>query len=216
MKSFAIIGLGLFGSHLAKTLYNDGYNVLVIDQNEKLIEQIADEVTRAVIIDAKDRKALQQLGINKYDCVIVAISGDLSTSVLITMNLKALNVPRIICKVQNNTDKEVLETLGASSCIIPEHIGATKLAKTLEDKNVLDYIQLSDDHSIIEFSVPASWVGHSIIDLGIRSKYSVNIICIKNNGTIHVDFNPADLLTADDELVIIGKNADLDRLQKIK
>lgn len=216
MKSFAIIGLGLFGTHLAKTLYNDGYNVLVIDQNEKIIEQIADEVTRAVIVDAKDRKALLQLGINKYDCVIVAISGDLATSVLITMNLKALNVPKIICKVQNDTDKEVLETLGASSCIIPEHIGATKMAKTLEDKNVLDYIQLSNDHSIIEFSTPAIWIGHSIIELSIRSKYSVNIICIKNNGIIHVDFNPADPLTEADELVIIGKNADLDRLQKIK
>lgn len=216
MKSFAIIGLGLFGTHLAKTLFNDGNNVLVIDQNEKVVEQIADEVTRAVIMDAKDRKALSQLGISKYDCVIVAVSGDLATSVLVTMNLKALNVPKIICKVQNTTDKEVLETLGASLCIIPEHIGATKLAKTLEDKNVLDYIQLSDNHSIIEFSTPASWVGHSIIELGIRSKYSVNIISIKNNGIIHVDFNPADLLTENDELVIIGKNADLDRLQKIK
>lgn len=216
MKSFAIIGLGLFGTHLAKTLSNDGYNVLVIDQNEKVIEQIADEVARAVVTDAKDRNALSQLGINKYDCVIVAISGDLATSVLITMNLKALNVPKIICKVQSSTDKEVLETLGATSCIIPEHIGATKTAKTLEDRNVLDYIQLSDDHSIIEFSTPSSWIGHSIIELGIRSKYSVNIICIKNNGVIHVDFNPADLLTADDELVIIGRNASLDRLQKIK
>ena len=216
MKSFAIIGLGLFGTHLAKTLYNDGYNVLVIDQNEKIIEQIADEVTRAVIVDARDRKALLQLGINKYDCVVVAISGDLATSVLITMNLKALNVTKIICKVQNDTDKEVLETLGASSCIIPEHIGATKLAKTLEDKKVLDYIQLSDDHSIIELSTPASWIGHSIIELSIRSKYSVNIIGVKNSGIIHVDFNPADPLSEADELVIIGKNAALDKLQKIK
>lgn len=216
MKSLAIIGLGLFGTHLAKTLYNDGYNVLVIDQNEKIIEQVADEVTRAVIVDARDRKALLQLGINKYDCVVVAISGDLATSVLITMNLKALNVTKIICKVQNDTDKEVLETLGASSCIIPEHIGATKLAKTLEDKKVLDYIQLSDDHSIIELSTPASWIGHSIIELSIRSKYSVNIIGVKNSGIIHVDFNPADPLSEADELVIIGKNAALDKLQKIK
>ncbi len=216
MKSFAIIGLGLFGTQLAKELYEAGNNVLIIDQNEKLVEQVADEVTRAVCLDAKDRTALSQLGINKYDCVIVAVSGDLATSVLVTMNLKALNVPEIICKVQSDTDREVLEALGATSCIIPEHIGATKLSKKITGRNVIDFTQLSENHSIIEMLTPEGWVGHSIIDLNIRSKYHVNVIGIRNNGTLRVDFNPAENLVAEDELIIIGRNEHLDKLQRIK
>lgn len=216
MKSYAIIGLGLFGIQLAKELYSAGGNVLAIDQNEKLTDQIADHVTQAACLDAKDRDALSQLSINKYDCVIVAMSGDLATSVLITMNLKALNVPNIICKVQKDTDKEVLEALGATSCIIPEHIGATKLSKQITGRNVLDFTQLSDDHSIIEISTPACWIGKNLVELHIRSKYHVNIIGIRNNNRIHVDLNPAEILSEQDKLIIIGNNDHLNRLQKFK
>lgn len=216
MKSFAIIGLGLFGTQLAKELYNYGNNVLVIDSNVKIIEQIADDVSCAVCLDAKDRIALSNLGINKYDCVIVALSGDLATSVLITMNLKALNVKQIICKVQNDTDKEVLETLGASTCIIPEHIAATKLSKKLLDNNILDFTQLSDNHSMVEMSVPTNWINKSLIELNIRKAYRVNIIGIKTQEKLRVDFDPAEALQPSDILLIIGNNSYLDKLQKIK
>ena len=131
MKSFAIIGLGLFGSQLAMDLFNEGHNVLVIDNDENIIEKIADRVSKAVTVDAKNREALSQLGIQKYDCVIVCTSNDLATSVIITMNLKALKVQKIICKVRDETDKEVLETLGASMCIVPEHVAAMKLSSIL-------------------------------------------------------------------------------------
>lgn len=216
MKSFAIIGLGLFGTQLAKELYDHGNNVLVIDSNETIIEQIADHVSRAICMDAKDRIALSNLGINKYDCVIVALSGDLATSVLVTMNLKALKVPQIICKVQNNMDKEVLETLGASTCIIPEHIAATKLSKKLIGNHILDFTQLSDNHSIVEMSVPTSWINKSIIDLKVRTNYKVNIIGIKNNNGIKVDFDSTEQLLSSDILLIIGNNTSIDKLLKIK
>lgn len=216
MKSFAIIGLGLFGTQLAKELYNSGNNVLVIDSNDNIIEQIADDVSRAVCLDAKDRAALSNLGINKYDSVIVALSGDLATSVLITMNLKALNVKEIICKVQNDTDKEVLETLGATTCIIPEHIAATKLSKKLLGNHILDFTQLSDDHSIVEMTVPNSWINKSVTELNVRTTYRLNIIGIKNNNKIIVDFNPAEALKPSDILLIIGNNSSLEKLQKIR
>lgn len=215
MKSYAIIGLGLFGTQLAKELYDDGNSVLAIDINERLIEDISDDVSRAVCVDAKDRNALSQLGISKYDCVIVALSGDLATSVLVTMNLKALNAKKIICKVKNDADREVLETLGASSCIIPEHIAATNLSKKLTGKNVLEFIQLSENYSIIEMATPACWVGKNIISLNIRSKYGVNVIGIRNSGTISVDFDPTEELKETDELIIIGNNLQIDRLQKL-
>lgn len=216
MKSFAIIGLGLFGTQLAKELYNDGYSVLAIDSNEKSINQIADSVTRAACLDAKDRTALSQLGINKYDCVVVALSGDLAASVLVTMNLRALNTRQIICKVQNDTDREVLETLGADTCIIPEHIAATKMAKRLTGRNVIDFTQLSEDCSIIEISAPASWVGKTIMELNVRSKYRVNIIGIRAGGITRVDISPNDILANTDELIIIGDNAHIEKVIKLK
>lgn len=215
MKSFAIIGLGLFGTKLARELFEAGNTVLAIDQNEQIINNIADSVTRAVVLDAKDRSGLSQLGINKYDCVVVAVSRDLATSVLVTMNLKALNVPKIICKVQSSTDQEVLEKLGATTCIIPEHIAASKLTRKLTGRNVIDFTQLSEDHSIVEMSTPESWVGKSIIELKIRSHYKVNIIGIRSSGKMIADFDPSVVLSHSDELIIIGNNKNLDKLLKI-
>lgn len=215
MKSFAVIGLGLFGTQLAKGLFQAGYNVLAIDSNEDNIDNIADAVTRAVVMDAKNREALAQLGIHKYDCVIVATSNDLANSVLITMNLKALMVPHIICKVQNKTDEEVLETLGASSCIIPEHIAADKLARKLTSKHIIDFTQLEGDYSIVEIEIPSSWVGKSIVALNVRAQYSVNIIALRHNGKMAVDFDPTAPLSENDVLFMVGHNKSLDKIQKL-
>ncbi|MCR5595398.1 MAG: TrkA family potassium uptake protein [Lachnospiraceae bacterium] len=216
MKSFAVIGLGLFGTQLAVDLFNEGNNVLAIDSAENNIERIADHVSKAVTLDAKNRESLAQLGINKYDCVIVCTSTDLATSVIITMNLRALNVPKIICKVQNDTDKEVLEALGASTCIIPEHVAALKLSKQLISNNVVDFTQLSEDYSIMEIIVPSVWTGKSIIDLNVRSQYGLNIIGIRHNDKLEVDFQPTYELQSNDELIIVGSNKNLSKIQKLR
>ncbi len=216
MKSFAVIGLGLFGTKLAKELYEDGHNVLVIDNDEDSIEKIADKVTKAVTLDAKNRDSLAQLKINKYDCAIVCTANDLATLVIVTMNLKALQVPRIICKVQNETDQEVLEALGANQCIIPEHDAANNLCKRLTSRHVLDFMQLSEEHGIMEIAIPENWKNKSIIDLKIRSQYGLNIIGIKHNDVLSVDFEPTYVLQPSDELVVIGNNDNLEKLEKLK
>ncbi|MGN0346980.1 MAG: potassium channel family protein [Lachnospiraceae bacterium] len=216
MKSFAIIGLGLFGTQLARDLYDAGHNVLAIDMDEERVENIADYVTQAVSLDAKNRELLAQVGIQKYDCVVMSITGDLATSVLITMNLKALGVPQIICKVQNETDREILEILGASYCLIPEHIAANKMAKKLTSRNIIDFTQLSDEYSIMELAVPSSWVGKSIIDINIRVHYGVNVIGKRSNGSLEVTFDPKVPFQAGEELIVIGSNRNLDKLQKTK
>ena len=216
MKSFAIIGLGLFGTQLARALYDAGHSVLAIDSDSERVENIADYVTQAVSLDAKNRELLLQVGIQKYDCVVMSITSDLATSVLITMNLKALGVPQIICKVQNETDQEILETLGASYCLIPEHIAANKMAKKLTSRNIIDFTQLSDEYSIMELTVPASWIGKSIIEINVRVHYGVNVIGKRSAGHLEVNFDPKLPLEAEDELIVIGSNRDLDKLQKLK
>ncbi len=216
MKSFAVIGLGLFGGQLARELYDEGHNVLVIDSDVNAIERIADHVSKAVAFDAKNRESLEQMKIDKYDCVIVCSANDLATSVIITMNLKALNVPKIICKVQNETDQEVLEALGANQCIIPEHVAATNLSKKLTSRHVVDFMQLSEEHGIMEIMMPQSWVGKSILELNVRSHYGLNIIGIKHNDHLWVDFEPKYVLRAEDELIVIGNNNNLARIEKLK
>lgn len=214
MNSFAIIGLGLFGEQLASDLYSAGHQVLAIDKSEKKIEAIADSVNKAVTLDATDRDALSYIGIQKYDCVVVSISGDLASSVLITMNLAALKVPYIVCKVKSDTDKEVLEKLGASYCIFPEQVAAIKLSRKLVSRNLIDFTIISDNHSIIEICVPHSWIGKNIAELNIRSQYGVNIIALKDRGEIIVNLNPFEPLKSSDILIIIGSNKNIERLQR--
>lgn len=215
MKSYVVIGLGLFGLETATKLYEQGENVLVIDTNEELVNEYVNKVGRAIIADAKKRDVLKQLGVDKYDCAIVATTSDLATSVLVTMNLKALGVKEIICKVQNETDMEVLETLGATQVIIPEKIAADRLCMRMTQPNVLEYIEVSDKHGIIELEVPRAWVGKSIIDIDIRAKYGVNVMAIKKNGEVEVSFDPKVKLKATDVIVMIGSKKSLNKIQEI-
>ena len=128
MKSYVVIGLGRFGAELATRLYACGEEVMVIDTNEQLIDKIADRVTRAVAADARDADVLKKLGVENFDRAIVAVGSDLAASALITMNLKSLNVPFIMCKAHDDTYKDILEKLGANRVIIPEREVADKLA----------------------------------------------------------------------------------------
>lgn len=216
MKSYVVIGLELFGIQTALGLYEQGVEVLVIDTNEKLVNEYANKVNRAIIADPKDRDALKQIGVDKYDCVIVDTTSDLATSVIVTINLKALGIKEIICQAQDERDKEVLETLGATKVIIPEKIAADRLCKKLIRPNVLDYIEVSDKYGIIEVETPKSWVGKSVIELEIRAKYGVNVIAIKKGDEIEVAFNPREALKEEDVIVILGDNNSLNMVQGVQ
>lgn len=215
MKSYVVIGLGLFGTQLALQLYEQGENVMAIDINPEVIDEYANQVSRAVVADAKRRDVLKQLGVDKCDAAIIGMTSDLATSVLITMNLKALGVNEIICKAQSETDMEVLETLGVTQVIIPEKIAADRLCRRLSRPNVLEYIELSEEYGIIEMQVPKSWVGRSIIDLNVRAKYNVNVIAMKRQNDIKVSFNAKLGLNEEDILVLVGENKALEKVQNI-
>ena len=215
MKSYAVIGMGLFGSQIAMELYKKGANVMAIDTNASLIEKYAGNVTKAVVADAKKRDVLRKLGVDKCDCAIVALTSDLASSVLITMNLKALGIKQIICKSKDDTDKEVLETLGATNIVIPEKMSAERLSVKLLKPNVMDYIELSDNCGIVEIQAPQAWINHSIIDLNIRAKFGVNVIGIKKGSQMNVSFDGKTLLEEGDVLVLVGDNKNLNKIQSV-
>ena len=215
MKSFIVIGLGRFGTETALSLCRQGCEVLAVDSSNELIQQVSDQVTQAVVADARDKDVLRALDAKSFDCGIVAIGGSLADSVLATMNLKELGVPYIVCKAHDETHSQVLKKLGADKVVIPEKENANRLAKSLSSANVLDYIELSEDYGIIDIPMPESWDGKSLIELNVRAKLGVNILAVKNGSDITVSPAADFRLSKGNVLVVLGDNAALKAIQKL-
>jgi trk system potassium uptake protein TrkA len=215
MKSFVIVGLGRFGSEAAKRLCQQGCEVLVIDTSSELVQDISNEVTQAVVGDARDKEVLRRLGVKDFDCAIVAIGDSLADSVLATMNLKELGVPYIVSKAYDDTHREILIKLGADRVVIPEKENAVRLAKSLASHNVLDYIELSEDYGIIDIPAPAPWHAKSLIELNVRAKLGVNILAVKRAGEITVSPSADFRIAQGDVLVVLGDSAALKAVQKL-
>lgn len=215
MKTFLVIGLGRFGTSVAKCLHELGNEVMVIDENAEQVQRISDLVTYAVVADARDEEVLESLGARNYDCAIIAIGDNLAASILITLNLKSLGVPQIICKAKDEQQKRALEKIGADRIVIPEREMGLKLAQSLTSASVLDYIELSSKCGIIEVKTPASWVGKDLRSINVRVKYGVNVIALRKNEEIVVSFSPDYALQKDDVLVIIGTNEQLTDVEKL-
>lgn len=217
MKSYLVVGMGRFGSSVALRLRELGNEVLVIDEAAENIQPLADQVTYAVVGDARDEEVLRSLGVKNFDCAIVAIGEDLAASILVTLNLKSLGVPLVICKAPNELHKRALEKVGADRVVIPEREMGIKLAQNLVSSSVLDYIELSRECGIAEIITPAAWVGKSVRELNVRAKFGVNIIALRDESSdsITVNMGPEYVLKQDDVMVILGNNEDLLRVQQL-
>ena len=215
MNSSVVIGLGRFGTEMAVKLYDCGEDVLAIDTNDTLIDKIADRVTRAVAADARDPDVLKKLGVENFDRAVVAVGSELASSALIIMNLKALNVPYIICKAYDDTYKDILEKLGADRVIIPEREAADKLALGLTHAGVMEYIELSDEFGIVEMEPIPEWVGKTVRELELRTRYGVNVIAVRSDAdtiTIPPDIDtpiPGNVI-----MVMLGKYEMFEHLRK--
>lgn len=215
MKSYIVIGLGRFGSEVARRLCQLGCEVLAVDSSSELVQEISNDVTHAVVADGRDKSVLRALGAGNFDAGIVAIGDNLAASVLATMNLKELGVPRIVCKAKDDTHRQVLRKLGADQVVIPEQEQAYRLARSLSSQNVLDYIELSEDYGIIDLPAPDSWTGKSLKDLNVRAKLGVNILAVKRNSKINVSPAADYTINKGDVLVILGDTAALNAVQKL-
>lgn len=204
MKTYVVIGLGRFGSCVARQLCTLGGEVLAIDTSSELVQQISGDVTSSVVADAQDKDVLKALGVGDCDCAVVAIGDDLGASVLATMNLKELGVPYIVCKAHDETHRKVLEKLGADKVLIPEKEGAERTARSLISPNVLEYIELSRDYGIVEVPAPRSWTGKSIKELNVRAKLGVNIIAVEGGNAVNVSPSADYVVKKDDVMVILG------------
>ncbi|WP_127491028.1 potassium channel family protein [Paenibacillus glycanilyticus] len=212
-KQFAVIGMGRFGSSIASSLTEMGFEVLAIDSSEDKIQDAINKVTHAVSADSTDEEALRSLGIRNFDVVVVAIGEDIQASILTTLILKDLGVKMIVVKAQNELHGKVLTKIGADKVVYPERDMGMRVAHHLISPNILEYIEISEDHSIIDLRAPEAMIGKSLKQLDIRAKFKCNVMAIKTNGQMNIAPYPDDLIRPEDVLVIVGRNADLSNLE---
>ena len=214
MKSYVVIGMGRFGTELATRLCACGEEVMAIDTDETQIDKIADRVTRAVTADARDADVLKKLGVENFDRAVVAVGSDLAASALITMNLKALGVPFIMCKAHDDTYKDILEKLGADRVVIPEREVADKLALGMTHAGVMEYIELSQEFGIVEMEPVPEWVGKTIRELELRTQYGVNVIAVRRDDSIVIPPDIDTPISAGVILVMLGKYDMFEKLRQ--
>ncbi len=215
MQSFLIIGLGRFGAALAKELCRLGHEVIAVDKNEEAVSKIADYVTHSIVADVRDEEVLRSIGARNLDHAIVAFSDNIQDNILITLMLKEIGVKDVISKGGNALHVKVLKKIGADRIVFPETDMGIRLAQTISSGNIIDFIEISDNYSIIETNSPRKWIGNSIKKLDIRAKYGINILAIKSQDgrTISISPSPDYVIKAGDVLVVVGSNDDLQNIE---
>lgn len=215
-KQFVVIGLGRFGSSVAKTLYESGHDVLAIDKDEDLVQEISDSVTHAVQMDATDENALRTLGLRNFDVAVITIGSSIQASVMVTLIVKELGVKHIIAKGNSEIHAKVLYKIGADRVVLPEKDMGVRVAHNLVSSNILDYIELSPDYSIIEIEVPNTWVGKTLRELNVRATFGINIMAIrKADDVVNISPNADDVIEESDILIAIGASDELSKLENM-
>lgn len=221
---FGVIGLGTFGSNLAKELFKRGFPVLAIDNKDDIVNKITASVTQAIAADATDGKALEDAGIKDCDTVIIAIGEDIETSILATLVVKDLGIKNVIVKCISQWHSKIAVKIGADKVIYPEFEMAKKLAESMVSPNILEQIEFSKDFNLVEIVAPKKYWGKTIKDLDVRNKYGINIIAIKrhipfinNDGQPDIEEKtnvvpgPDDEILENDILVVVGKQDQIEK-----
>ena len=211
MKSILLIGLGRFGKHIAMHLNNLGHQVMAVDNSEERVEAILPYVTNGQIGDSTNTAFLESLGIRNYDVCIVAIGHDFQSSLETTSLLKELGAKVVVSRAARDVQEKFLLRNGADEVVYPEKQLAKWTAIRYSADHILDYIELDSDHAMFEIPVPENWAGHSIGQIDIRKKYSINIIGVKKNGKLELSISPDVILAPGETMLVLGRNKDLQK-----
>jgi len=215
-QSYAVIGLGRFGTSIASKLIEADQEVMGIDINEDRVEDGKLLVTHAVVLDSTEEESLKTVGIRNFDYVIVAIGNDMQASILTVLILKEMGVKQVIAKALNKRHGQVLTKVGADWVVHPERDMGERVAHHLLTPNVLNYIELSKEYNIEEIIVPKSMTRKSLRDLDLRAQYNVNVIAILSSENLIISPFPEHLIQDGDKLVVIGHRDDLNKFANIK
>ena len=211
MKNVLLIGLGRFGRHMAQKMSDMNHQILAIDKSEHKVQEAMSYVTNAEIGDATDPVLIASLGVKDFDLCVVTMSHDLQASLEITALLKENGAPFVLVRVSRDTHARFLLACGADEIIYPEKQMADWAAVRYTGDHVYDYTRLSPDHAIYETEIPDSWIGHTVVDLGVRQRYRLNILALRRDGNVDQMFGPATVLQAGDRIILLGSDKDVQK-----
>ena len=211
-KSFLIIGLGRFGQSTARMLTTLGHEVLAVDKRADRVSMVKDNVMRAIQADTTDERAVAQLGIRNFDCIVICIGDDIRASVLATVLCREMGAHKIVAKAQDDLHQKLLIKTGADRVVQPEHDGGIRLARSLVAEGVLDSLDLSDEYSINEVEIPKDWIGRSLAQIDVRNRYGVSIIAIRRDGHVSVNIDPSEPFHKEDSIYLLGDDKSLERI----
>ncbi|UOQ93021.1 TrkA family potassium uptake protein [Halobacillus shinanisalinarum] len=213
-KEYAVVGLGRFGGSICRELNKEGMEVLALDMDEDKVNEYRDIAAHAVIADSTDESVLKELGLSNFDHVIVAIGDNILASILTTVILKELGIKSVTVKAQNDYHEKILRKIGADHVVHPERDMGKRIAHNIISNNILDYIELSDDHSVVEVKAGDKMSGQSLVDLDIRAEYGCNVVAIKRDKDIIVSPMATEEIKERDVLIVIGADKDISRFEK--
>jgi len=212
MRQVAVIGLGRFGSSVARTLAQSGCEVLAVDADAERVKAIVEEVTEAVQVDVLDEGALKALGLRNFEAVVVAIGHEVKASILATVLLKEMGVSKIVAKAQDELHGKVLQRVGADLVVYPERDMGVRLAHTLLSRSILDEIQLSSEYSIFELQAPTQFLDRSLKELQLRQRFGMTILAVRRGEGVVISPEAGFVLITGDILVALGRADRLDTL----
>lgn len=212
-KSYAVFGLGRYGLAVAKELVKNGADVLAVDIDENIVNSAAADIPFCKCADVTDPDVIRQLGISNVDVAIIAMASNLEANVMTIMLCKEAGVNTVIAKCADDMQGKILSKVGADKVVLPERESGTRLAKNILSSGFVDVVELSDDVSVVELDVKNEWIGKDLIELNLRKKYGINIIAIKTEDRVQIDFDPTMKLTEQMNLVVIAHTSKIEKLK---
>lgn len=215
-KQFIVFGIGRFGSALCRALSDMGHEVLAVDSSEEHIRGVTPYVTQALQVDATDEEALHSLGVRNFDAVVVSIGDNLRASIMVTLLCKEMGAKYLLAKATDELHAMMLKKMGADRVVFPERDMGVRVAKTLVSPRVLDLINLTGDYMLADITAPKAWVNHSIAQIDIRKQYHVSVLLIHRNEEVLMNMSPDTVIHAQDDLLVLGHRADVERLEELE
>ena len=209
MKSVLIIGLGRFGRHAAMTLTDMGHQIMAVDIREDRVDKVLPYVTNAQIGNSTNEEFLSSLGIRNFDVCFVTIGDKFQNSLETTSLLKELGAKKVVSRAARDVHAKFLLRNGADEIVYPEKQLASWAAIRYTCDHIFDYIELDDEYSVFEVSIPESWIGRSIGDLDIRNKYNINIMALKKHGHLNLDISSDTYISPGETMLVLGNNNDI-------
>ena len=211
-KNVLVLGLGRFGSALAKKLFEKDVEVMAVDRDYTKVQKMADSVTYAAQADMTDEDAMKDLGIKNFDIAVIATGSNIEASIEATLICKDAGITTVIAKATTDTHERILEKIGADKIIFPELDSGERLARVISGSNLLEFIEFSNEFSLAEVRVHKAWVGKDLMELDFRNKYNLNVVAFERGGKTIINPGPHTKIEKNDLIVLIGRKEDVDKI----